>query len=318
VVYNGYEYEPEQKVGTNEQVGEKYVWYGRILFNQKFTEGRIKAAVEFDEVDYRSVAQIMIQYHPATEEMLSFGIAGGGVKGGKGPLYGLRLWAVQQNQPTTQQAPGSKPAKIMTPLFQDGEGRSLQPKRPYNLEVLVRGSVVTAFIDSVEVGRYGMSIPSLPGQQVGIFCGSHKQIRINNICIEPKEPQAFVVMQFDTPAYEALFREVIEPVCNTVGVRAYRADFTYVPGVVIADIKRQIAESRLVIAEITPANTNVYYEVGYVDALNKPLILIADRKEGLKAFDVRAYRTIFYDDSIGGKPKIEADLRGFLQSILSQ
>jgi nucleoside 2-deoxyribosyltransferase len=49
------------------------------------------------------------------------------------------------------------------------------------------------------------------------------------------------------------------------------------PGWAIEDIKRQIAECRVVIAEITPGNPNVYYEVGYADALNKPLILIADR-----------------------------------------
>ena len=86
----------------------------------------------------------------------------------------------------------------------------------------------------------------------------------------------------------------------------------------IEDIKRQIAESRVVIAEITPSNPNVYYEVGYADALNKPLILIADREEGLKPFDVRAYRTIFYENSIGGKNRIENDLRAYLKGIMDR
>jgi hypothetical protein len=90
------------------------------------------------------------------------------------------------------------------------------------------------------------------------------------------------------------------------------------PGLVIEDIKRQIAECRVVIAEITPGNPNVYYEVGYADTLNKPLILIADRKEGLKPFDVRAYRTIFYENSIGGKSVVEKDLRLYLRSILNK
>jgi hypothetical protein len=99
---------------------------------------------------------------------------------------------------------------------------------------------------------------------------------------------------------------------------AYRADSTYMPGLVIEDIKRQIAECRVVIAEIAPGNPNVYYEFGYADALNKPLILIADRKEGLKPFDVRAYRTIFYENSIGGKNAVEKDLRLYLQGILKQ
>jgi hypothetical protein len=124
-------------------------------------------------------------------------------------------------------------------------------------------------------------------------------------------------MQFDTPEYEALFRDVIEPVCSAEGLHAIRADSTYLPGLIIADLKKQIAESRLVIAEITPMNANVYYEVGYADALNKPLILIADRKDGTKPFDVQAYRTIFYENSIGGKKKVEADLKAHLQGIMN-
>ena len=74
----------------------------------------------------------------------------------------------------------------------------------------------------------------------------------------------------------------------------------------------------MVIADITPNNPNVYYEVGYADALNKPLILIADRKEGLKPFDVRAYRTIFYENSIGGKNRIESDLKAYLKTIMDK
>lgn len=72
----------------------------------------------------------------------------------------------------------------------------------------------------------------------------------------------------------------------------------------------------MVIAEITPLNPNVYYEVGYADTLSKPVILISDRKEGLKPFDVMAYRTIFYDNSIGGKSQIENDLRTYLCGIM--
>ena len=123
-------------------------------------------------------------------------------------------------------------------------------------------------------------------------------------------------MQFQTPEYEALFRDVIAPICRAEGIYPYRADSTYLPGLIIEDIKKQIAESHVIIAEITPLNPNVYYEVGYADALRKPVILISDRKEGLKPFDVRAYRTIFYNNSIGGKSQIENDLRTYLRGIM--
>ena len=88
----------------------------------------------------------------------------------------------------------------------------------------------------------------------------------------------------------------------------------YVP----ADITKQIAQSRVIIAEITPINANVYYEVGFADALGKPLILIADRKVTELPFDIRPYRTIFYENSIGGKNRVEETLRKYLTAIMGQ
>ena len=112
-------------------------------------------------------------------------------------------------------------------------------------------------------------------------------------------------MQFNTAEYEALFTDVIAPVCEKEGFRVYRADFTKRPCLNIADITKHLTESTVIIAEMTPINGNVYYEVGYADALKKPVILIADKNIGQLPFDVRAYRTIFYENSIGGKRAVE-------------
>jgi hypothetical protein len=327
LVFMGGEYDPPPApviAGKPEkQDGEpqKFINFGTLLFDQNFKEGHLRMQVEFDDVDHRSSAAMVIQYDPATKDMLTFGISGGGLKyapGVSGFLYRLRQWAA----PTDQQQQGTSTAittpKVWTSLFEVGFGVNLKAKRAYDLGVSVRGSVVTLFIDGVEIGKHTLAIPSLPGNPCGIFCGSHRNIHVRNISVKAATPTAFIVMQFQPPEYEALFKDVIEPVCKAEGLQAYRADSTYMPGLVIEDIKRQIAECRVVIAEITPGNPNVYYEVGYADALNKPLILIADRREGLKPFDVRAYRTIFYENSIGGKSAVEKDLRLYLRGILNK
>ncbi len=44
------------------------------------------------------------------------------------------------------------------------------------------------------------------------------------------------------------------------------------PGIVFEDMKRQLAEAQIVIAEITAPNQNVFYELGFAHALNKPTI----------------------------------------------
>jgi hypothetical protein len=327
LVYVGGEYAPPVSPATSPATVEeskeprpKLVWFGTALFDQHFKDGRIRMQVEFSKVDHRSIAAIMIQYDPGTKDMLVFGVSGGGLKfepGVSGYFFKLMRWASPRDQTQSQQG-GSAPPKVWTPLFEVGLGVNLRADRPYDLEVLVRGAVVTLYVDGVEIGKHTLAIPSLPGNPWGIFCGSHSKVHFRKISFNQAVPKAFVVMQFEPPEYEALFQDVIEPVCRSEGLKAYRADSTYLPGLVIEDIKRQIAESRVVIAEITPSNPNVYYEVGYADALNKPLILIADREEGLKPFDVRAYRTIFYENSIGGKNRIENDLRAYLKGIMDR
>ena len=327
LVFVGGEYDPPSspsivgKPETQEVEPQKYINFGTLLFSQNFKEGHLKLQVEFDEVDHRSSAAIVIQYDPATKDMLTFGISGGGLKsspGVSGSLYKLMQWATpsdpqQQGTPADATSP-----KTWTPLFQVGLGINIRAKRCYDLGVSVRGSVVTLFADSVEIGKHTLAVPSPPDNPWGVFCGSHSDIRVRYVSVQAVTPTAFIVMQFQPPDYEALFKEVIEPVCRAEGLQAYRADSTYMPGLVIEDIKRQIAECRVVIAEITPGNPNVYYEVGYADALNKPLIFIADRNYGLKPFDVRAYRTIFYENSIGGKNAVEKDLRLYLRGILNK
>jgi hypothetical protein len=70
----------------------------------------------------------------------------------------------------------------------------------------------------------------------------------------------------------------------------------------------------VVIAEITPVNANVFYELGYAHALGKDTILLAERGKQLP-FDVSGYRCIFYDNTIGGKQHVEESLRKHLRNI---
>jgi len=69
---------------------------------------------------------------------------------------------------------------------------------------------------------------------------------------------------------------------------------TYGPGLIMADVARDIVESEFVVAEITPPNPNVYYELGFAHAVGKPVIMLADREELPKLpFDVSSSRSSF-------------------------
>lgn len=101
------------------------------------------------------------------------------------------------------------------------------------------------------------------------------------------------------------------------GLDVVRIDEMAGPGIIGEDIERQIAEAKIVIAEITAPNQNVFDELGYAHALNKPTILLAQRGKELP-FDIRSYRVIFGDDSIGGEPALERNLEKHLDAILRE
>ena len=132
---------------------------------------------------------------------------------------------------------------------------------------------------------------TLPISQTGIWCQGSEDIIVKNFKVEREIPKAFVVMQFSSP-FNELYQEVIKSVCEKFKLNVIRADETYGPGIILTDITKQINESRLIIAEITNPNPNVFYEVGYAHALNKPTILIAESGTKLP-FDVSSFRTLF-------------------------
>jgi hypothetical protein len=123
-------------------------------------------------------------------------------------------------------------------------------------------------------------------------------------------------MQFSDP-YQDLYTDVITKVINDqkYNLRAYHAGEVFGPGAILEDIVRGIIDARIVVAEITPPNQNVFYELGYAHALKKPTILLAERGKELP-FDVSGYRCLFYENTIGGKGKVEEGLRKHLDAIL--
>jgi hypothetical protein len=153
----------------------------------------------------------------------------------------------------------------------------------------------------------------LLGDGVGLFAWGRSKVHFEHTTIETADPKAFVVMQFGGP-YDAIYHDVIKPVCKSKGFDAFRADDVYRPGIILQDIIAGIAESEIVIAEVSSKNPNVYYEIGYAHAIGKSTILLVEREVDLP-FDIRSYRCIFYDDTIKGKNEVELTLGKHLDNI---
>ena len=264
--------------------------WGEYICDQEYGGGRITAQIEFKDSGQNSACGVMLYYD---SKQKSFAVAGLGMSQ---QLCSVNTWSGEKC------------------TYHAGVGQASQilPNRVYGLGVTARGSSVKIDLDGVEV--IDATLPySLPRGQAGIYFWGEKDILVSNYRVSAEPGIVFVVMQFTT-IYNELYDDVIVPVCKSLGLAPVRGDETFGPGVIIADIAQKIIEAKVVIADITPANPNVYYEVGYAHALNKPTILVAEKDTKLP-FDVSPYRVLFYENSIGGKRKVEDGLIKHLKSI---
>lgn len=184
-------------------------------------------------------------------------------------------------------------------------------KEEITFRVEARGSNVYLYINNVLIVQGIVTLSESPIE----FRLGGQEVKIFDIKYKPIKPKVFIVMQFSTE-FNTLYNDVIKPVVESYELECVRADEFYTSSPIIKDIVDSIKGSYIIIAEITPDNPNVFYEIGYAHAINKPTILLCDKKREKLPFDISGFRTLFYENSIGGKNKVENDLKRFIESIL--
>ena len=107
---------------------------------------------------------------------------------------------------------------------------------------------------------------------------------------------AIVLMPFSN-TYDDIYLIGIKEVLEKRGYFCSRVDDKYFPGQIVEEIHRSIAQSDVIIAEMTDKNPNVYYEVGYAHGISKYPILITKDAQDLP-FDLRGYKHIVYKGEI--------------------
>jgi hypothetical protein len=104
----------------------------------------------------------------------------------------------------------------------------------------------------------------------------------------------FVMMPFADPV-GAYYRTIYEPAILKAGLRPIRADDDiFSTGKIIDQVWSGIQAAKVLVAELTGRNPNVFYELGLAHALQKPVVLVSSN-EGDVPFDVQHIRVIYYD-----------------------
>ncbi len=100
------------------------------------------------------------------------------------------------------------------------------------------------------------------------------------------------------PELEDLWEYGIKEKAVSMGWSCVRGDSISAPGFIVSQIHGQIWEADVVLGDMTGANPNVFYEVGYAVALGKPAVLVARSEGELTAFDTQGFRHHFHGNRI--------------------
>lgn len=100
----------------------------------------------------------------------------------------------------------------------------------------------------------------------------------------------------DQRKHSNLFLEnIVEPAIQTVGLKVIRADQIDKPGMITRQIIEYLFRSRLVVADLSFSNANVFYELALRHAIRLPIVQIIRHGDPIP-FDINQMRTVTIDN----------------------
>jgi len=126
----------------------------------------------------------------------------------------------------------------------------------------------------------------------------------------------FVMQPFAMPLGD-YYEKVYKPAIEKAGLKPVRADADiFGTGKIMDQVWEGINTAKVLVAELTSRNPNVFYELGLAHALRKPVVLVSSREEDVP-FDLHHIRVIYYDvnDPFWGAKLIEKVAENILSAL---
>jgi len=149
------------------------------------------------------------------------------------------------------------------------------------------------------------------------------QRRSNKMIVDPifksndtriDERLLFTIMPFTEKWSDRIWDKILKPIALDEGMNPIRANDLYGRDI-MEDIWQSILKSKIIIADITGRNPNVFYELGIAHTLGKEVILLTQRVEDIP-FDLNRYRHIIYEDNYDGYEKLKNELKATIRDII--
>jgi hypothetical protein len=127
----------------------------------------------------------------------------------------------------------------------------------------------------------------------------------------------FVMMPFGE-WFDLYYKEIFTSAIKEAGMEPLRADELFSTGTVIEQIWEQIQKSKILLADLTGKNPNVFYELGLAHAAQKPVVFTSASLEDVP-FDLRHLRVIVYDiRNPSWGEKLKTDLTAYLKNAKNE
>jgi DNA-directed RNA polymerase subunit N (RpoN/RPB10) len=123
----------------------------------------------------------------------------------------------------------------------------------------------------------------------------------------------FVMMPFGE-WLDQYYRDIFMPAIKDAGMEPVRADELFSTGSVIEQIWDQIQRAKVLLADLSGKNANVFYELGLAHAACKPVVFTTANLDDVP-FDLRHLRVVTYDirDPAWGQ-KLQKSLATYLRA----
>ena len=128
------------------------------------------------------------------------------------------------------------------------------------------------------------------------------------------EKLIFVLMPF-AEKYQEIYDDIIRPLAKEIGLKSLRADEIFGSNAIMEDILKAIAKSKIVIADVTNRNPNVFYELGISHTVKDNVIIITQSMDDVP-FDLKHLRCINYSQTLRGSQELKSQLRQTIEGIL--
>jgi len=119
--------------------------------------------------------------------------------------------------------------------------------------------------------------------------------------------------------YDPVFSNVYRSLCADFRYDCLRADSIRNSRAIFADIVDGILGADLILADLSGANPNVFYELGLAHAAGRNVFMTAERATFSRQlpFDIRTYRVVMYENSDAGLIKLKTELRSYFSALAS-